>query len=260
MRTRIPLPDPNNDPFKDAFDYFETIQKRKAAERESQNTLAEKQKEFAMTHALEQQKLSEISAYHKAKLETMLNGGVKKLTAQERNQAMKLLDAGRSLQSIGSKGSKLKNLLDEDKNLTGWVPGAKAWVGKGGEKLNEFTNTAGEAQAAMGRLASTRGGAQVLKWADRYKASNWKDHDANRGMVKGMYESAKSDYDEAKAEYEDLTGKPYPIKFPEVSFESGGGFAPSSSNPPGTTVMHKGGEEYHIPDDKVAAAKLAGYQ
>lgn len=215
MRTRIPLPDPNNDPFKDAFDYFEQIQKRKSLAQQSQNELAEKQREFGMTNALDQQKLAEISGYHKAMLDLKSNGGPNKLTAQEQNQAMKLLEAGRSIQSIASKGHKLKGILEKNPNLTGWGSGIKSLVGAAGDELGGFNETAGQVQAGIGRLASQRGGAQVLRWAEKVKPGAWKSVKTNQGMVDSMIDDAQSDYNEAKSEYEDLTGKPYPVKFPE---------------------------------------------
>lgn len=55
MRTRIPLPDPNNDPFKDAFDYFEQIQNRKMKQ-----PLVDAQTKEALANASKAQMLSNL--------------------------------------------------------------------------------------------------------------------------------------------------------------------------------------------------------
>jgi hypothetical protein len=259
MFAPIPLPGIDNDPFKDVMDYFETIQKRKALQQEAANTLAEKQKEFGITNQLEREKLAQVNSLKplqmellRAKIAEIQNGqnGGKKLTAQERSQKMKLLEAGRAVQGLASRGNKLSSLLEENPNLTGWGPGVKTLLKKPGEKLGSFNSTAGGIQADIARLGGQRGGAQLIKWAKSIKPNEWNDVETNTGMVNSLLENAKSDYGDIKNEYEDLTGESYPIQFPERQ---------TGNNPPGTTKMYKNGNEYHIPNEEVAGAKVSGY-
>lgn len=245
----IPLPGMSNEPFKDVMDYFEQIQQRKA-----------QQQQFGQQLDLDKQKLAQSGKFDALKQQLLLakiaaanrsgtNAG-KTLSAQERSSAMKLLDAGRALQGMRNKSLKLKQLLKENPNLTGLGGGLKTLFGVPGESLGTFNETAGNLQADFGKLASRYGGAQVLKWAGKVKPGEWKDVDSNLGYVNSIYDNAGSDFEDIKNQYEDITGKPYPLQLPKAE----------GNNPPGTTIMYKGGEEYHIPNDKVESAKKSGYK
>ena len=253
----IPLPGSGGEGFGEGVDIFNKLLQGPQKSQELQQKIQEMM-ETAKYHqgllGIQQQEQNRLGAESPLKME-LLRARIEqakniqnnpKLSAQERTQAMKLLEAGRSIQGIATRGHKLSSLLEENPQLTGWIPGTKAAFNRPGEKLGEFIPTTAELQAGIGRLASQRGGAQVLKWAERVKPSAWKDVESNKGVVNSLLEDAKSDFEETKNEYESLTGQSYPIQFPQ-------------GNPTGTTTMYKNGNEYHIPSDQVEAAKKKGY-
>lgn len=140
--------------------------------------------------------------------------------------ASKLVSSGRELISLVDRAKKVKDLLDENPGLTGWLQGGLASLNLSqSKKLAEFDQTTRKLQADMGRYGSQRGGAQVLKWAERSKPGTYKSVDYNQGMVKSILDDAKADYVEMAREYKDRTGKDFPVPFPEMgsNAESGGG-------------------------------------
>ena len=250
MQTRIPLPTLNNDAFKDVMDYFEQIQKRKALAQQAEKELAQKEKQFGQTFeqgrtefaenkALEREKMAELAKYHqqqlakqstldplraellRARIEQARSKGEEvKLSPQEKTQSMKLLEAGRSLKSVVERAHGIDALLEENPSLTGYKAGFKSLLNKPGKKVSELIEKSGNLQSAIGRLASQRGGAAVLKWAEKVKPSVWKDVESNKGMTKSIIEDTMNDFQEAKDEYESLTGKSYPIKMPKMKSTS----------------------------------------
>lgn len=114
----------------------------------------------------------------------------------------------------------------------------------GGEDLGNFNVTAGDVQAAMAHLGSKMGGAQALKWAEKMKASDWKNVPSNLGHVRGAIGDAMSDFEDFQTGYEALTGQPYPLSAEET--ESG------------TTTLYRNGKEYNIPNDRVEKALTSG--
>lgn len=225
MFAPIPLPNPNNnEAFKDVMDYFETIKQRKAVQQQHQEKLLQEQKQFEetkkferekmmMQNQLEQAKLSELMNYHRSKLAKA--NETPPLSAQERSEAMKLLESGRSMKSILEKTQGIHKLLTDNPNASGWGAGFRNMLKKPGKETSQLIEKSGNLQAAIGRLGSQRGGAQVLKWAEKIKPDVWKDQESNLGMTSSIMEDTLSDFNEAKNEYEALTGKPYPIKMPE---------------------------------------------
>jgi len=226
----IPLPGNGNEAFKDVMDYFEEIQKRRAQQNQAQAKLKQDQEQFGITNQLDRDRLAEMANYHKnsltnsgkfdalkaqllqAKIIKALGKSGKELSAQERTEAMKLLSAARTIQGVDSKAEKLEKLLNENPDLTGWIPGAKGAIGKGGDKLGEFTSLTGDLQAAISRIASQRGGAQVLKFAGKIKPTEFKDSKTNLGHIKGIRDSNVSDWQDIADEYKAITGEELPLK------------------------------------------------
>jgi len=229
---RIPLPDVSNyKMFDDVFDYLETMRKNRGEELSRKNTLEQAQKHFEETKAferekmnlenkLEHEKLSELSNYHgnnlalKQKLAEMkaaeLTGG-KKLSAQERTQRMKLLESGRNSIGIINKSNELEKILNENPNLTGFLPYLKNKFGQGGKALGNYTTKAAELQAQLTKLAGQRGGIQLVKWAKEMKPNEWKDVESNIGNVQGSRETATQDLADIADEYETITGEKFPL-------------------------------------------------
>jgi hypothetical protein len=233
MQTRIPLPSSSHELFGDALDYLEKIRKRKSDLQQTQNEATEKKREFEINKALQQAGLNETHQFHQqslaqgnqlkplqmqllqARIDAANKSGQEiKLSPQERAQSMKLIEQGRSIKSVLDRTHGIKKLLDENPDLTGYGTGFKALLGKPGGKVGEFIEKAGNLQSAIGRVASQRGGAAVLKWAEKVKPGVWKDTATNKGMVSSILQDSGSDFNEAKDEYEALTGKPFPIKMP----------------------------------------------
>lgn len=233
MQTRIPLPQLHNEAFSDALDYLEKIRERKQKGEQEKAKLAQDQKQFDVNKTLEEMKLKELREYHqgslaqqgkldplrmellRARIEQARSKGEEvKLSPQERTQSMKLLEAGRSLKSVLEKAQGIDLLLQENPNLTGYKAGFKSMLNKPGGKVAQLIEKSGNLQSAIGRLASQRGGAQVLKWAEKVKPSVWKDVQSNLGMTSSILEDTGADFEEVKNEFEALTGKPFPIQMP----------------------------------------------
>ncbi len=259
MQNRIPLPNPNNfKMFDDVFEYLKDIRNRQAIQQTAGQKLEEDKRQFGISNALEQQKAGETANYHNQalalkmqELQQKVGNGGRILSPQERTQKMKLLESARGAMSIVNKTNELEEILTENPHLTGWVPHLMNAIGKGGEKLGRFTTTTGDLQALIGKLASQRGGAQIIKWAEKMKPSDWKDVVTNLGHVRGLRETTSQDFTDIADEYETITGEKFPLKLPPLQG--------NSENPPGTTVMHKNGKDFHIPDAEVAEAEAAGY-
>ena len=236
----IPLPGLGGDVYKDVMDYFETLQKRRSDQLQKAKELAETQREFGINKGLEQQKLNLL----KQKLDIMReNANNPKLSAQEKVQAMKLVDAGRSLQSVAHRANKLSNMLETKPGATGWIPGAKEALGFGSEDTSEFNQTAGMLQADMAKFGSQRGGAQALKWAERVKPGKYKSNISNKGYIKSIIDDSNSDFEDIKNEYETLTGRPYPIEMPTTNTKSV------------ITVVDSNGDESQIYKENLPEAK-----
>lgn len=236
MNSGLPLQAPNRN-FDDVFDYLEKVRAAKAGEAGNKAKLAEQQRQFGLTNALAQQQLAETSKYHqqslaqsgslktlqeallKAKIEDLKNpkSGYKNLSAQERTQAMKLLQQGQAAISLINKTNEMEKQLVGHPNLTGKRAWLRNKLGNGGEELGKFTTNAGDIQAGVARLGSQRGGAQALQWAEKIKANDWKDVPTNLGHTRGLRNSTQSDLNDIAAEYEALVGSPYPLKMPSMT-------------------------------------------
>lgn len=229
MFDRIPLPNPNNyKMFDDVFDYLEQIRKRKAASASDAAKLAEDQRQFGVTSKLDRDKLAELTKYHQGELAKdadlkplrleLLKAQIEKaqhkgneLSPQERTQKMKLLESGRTSIGVIRKTDELEKILTENPHLTGVIPFIKNKFGHGGETLGNFTSQAAELQAMIAKLGGQRGGAQLVKWAEKMKPNEWKDVASNLGNVRGTREASKHDLADIADEYETITGEKFPL-------------------------------------------------
>ena len=227
MQNRIPLPNPNNNKmFDDVFDYLEQIKKRKAESASQAAKLEEDKRQFGLTNTLDREKMQELAKYHQgdlalrqhiAEMKAAGTDGEKKLSSQERTQRMKLLESGRASIGIINKTNELEKILQDNPHLTGMIPYIKNKFGKGGETLGKFTSQAAELQAMIAKFAGQRGGAQLVKWAEKMKPNEWKDVASNLGNVRGTRESSKHDLSDIADEYETITGEKFPLSATETS-------------------------------------------
>lgn len=156
--------------------------------------------------------------------------------------ASKLVTSGRELSSLVNRAKKIQDLLSENPGLTGWLQGGMASLNLSqSKKLAEFDQTTRKLQADMGRYGSVRGGAQVLKWAERAKPGTYKSTDYNLGMVKSILDDAKEDYVEMSREYKDRTGKDFPVEFPEIK-----SMGESNGGSDRVTIIDSNGDEHTI--------------
>jgi len=231
---QIPLTGLHKDVYKDVMDYMENIKTRRANTLAKENTLAQDQKQFEatkeferekmnLTNQLEHEKLSELKNYHHGRLALQNNeaNGGKKLSAQERSEAMKLIQQVQAGRSLINKSRKMEEMLVANKNLTGKLPWLMNKAGMGGEDLGTFNTRAGDVQAGIAKLGSKMGGARALQWAEKMKASDWKDTPSNLGHVRGLIEDTESDVQDAVALYEAMTGHPYPLKMDDEKSAAG---------------------------------------
>lgn len=257
MQNRIPLPDPNNyKMFDDVFDYLQKVRERQSAQKIAGDKLAEDKRQFGISNSLEQQKLAETGNYHQGYLNLLkdkvnaLNGsGGKKLSAQERAQAMKLLEQGRTGLSLYTKNQKLGKLLEKHPDLTGKMPWLLNQMGMGGDLLGEFNTTAGDIQAAISRLASSRPGIGSIKWAGKIKPNDWKDVNSNLGHVRGLNEDTIADLAGIKDEYEAITGEKYPLEIPDLQTNQDKSVASTSA--PASNVTNQVTATYELVNGKL---------
>lgn len=245
MHNRIPLPDMNNKSLSDMFDYIETIRNRKTKNEQEKSKLEQAKKQFEINKEIEKLKLDELRQYHqgslsqqgkfdelksellKARIEDLKSGRGRKETPEERmnrevetvekkenvKEGSKLVTAGRSLQGVYEKATKLKRLLEDNPGITGLRPGMMSKLNLSQSKaLAEFDQTARRLQADMARYGSQRGGAQALKWAERAKPSNFRSEKYNLGMIDSILEDVQGEYENMSDEYQTRLKKNFPIK------------------------------------------------
>lgn len=134
---------------------------------------------------------------------------------ENQKAASKLESSGYELNKLAARAIKIKNILEKNPDLTGWLPGMAFTTNMSkNPALAELVQTAAKLQADMAKYGSQRGGAAVLKWAEKAKPSVYKQTSFNLGMVNSIIEDAINDFDEAATEYKRRTGKKYPVKFP----------------------------------------------
>ena len=138
------------------------------------------------------------------------------LTATEKKEVFKMQESGRALQSLVNRAEGIKKVLTVHPEATGKIAGGRELFNLSNDKnLAAVIPKMKALQADMARFGSTRGGAYALKWAERAKPSTFRSGEFNISMIDSIVEDAKNDYDELAGEYKEMTGKDYPIKFPE---------------------------------------------
>jgi len=126
--------------------------------------------------------------------------------------------AARSLATTAALANQLDDLLAENPDLTGIGQGTASKLNLStNPKIGEFTTTAGNLQAEIGRYASQRGGVQALKWASTIKPGLFKQPEVNQGMIDATKQHLRDEYERLNQEYKDSTGQDLPIKMPDLN-------------------------------------------
>lgn len=124
---------------------------------------------------------------------------------------------GRNLVKTYNNLRKLKSLLEENKDATGFGKAlaykTKVHQAKNIGTINELTGTI---QGDVANLVNPRSGIGTIKWAENVKPSIWNDTSANLEMVNSALEHVGNDLSEAAEEHKNLTGKDLPFKLPEM--------------------------------------------
>jgi len=133
-------------------------------------------------------------------------------------QGKKNIAAGEKLQdayyaAMQSKNylKKLQSLLEKNPNLTGLGPGMLAKLRLSNDpNLAGFRSTAGLLQTQLAKLASSRGGIGVLKWAENIKPNELNNAKFNMGMIDIGNQNIDDEINNIRQEYKIKTGKDLP--------------------------------------------------
>lgn len=119
-----------------------------------------------------------------------------------------LKDTANTIRNSYGLYKELQDLLKENPNLTGFWPGvAVATRRSSNPKLAAFQEKVTKLQAALGRLASQRGGAAVTNWAAGGKPHPGNAGKYNLGMIESGLQDLKREYANVNKEHKSLTGK-----------------------------------------------------
>jgi len=130
--------------------------------------------------------------------------------------AQKSLDNGKELLDTANDYKDLYAL--NEKNITGVIAGKQAkWGISTNEDLGKFNSLATRAQGKLARLLASRPGAVALQIAAPGKPNAGSQMEYNRGLITGGIDTIKQEFENEKSAYEQATGKPYPIKLPDLT-------------------------------------------
>lgn len=146
-------------------------------------------------------------------------------TKSDVKESAELEKAGAPLVDAANTIIKMDDLLDKDKDLTGWGSALSRKVHASGKgNTGEFVKNLGDLVQSYVALEKARPGIGMSNWAERVKPDIAENHEYNKGMMKAHAEKIKEKYDQAKEMWESKNpGKTYGIKLPERLEQIAGG-------------------------------------
>lgn len=149
------------------------------------------------------------------------------------SSAKDILDSARHV-------SAMQNDLGDDDWVTGRVTGninrALASAGLGRQKqaqgLEDIESRSRLLQASLAKLASSRGGAQVMEMIKGAKPSASFGSQRNRNILKSLEDQERGMFNAVKSEYEEKLGKKFPYSIDDIFKKRSGGSSSSSENDP----------------------------